>query len=342
MVMPTSHPPLTVDDVLSYVWQHRASLETREAYVAMLLALGREDPALVCLDTDMGGYEEHFAVELPSQYVNLGIAEANMVGVAAGMAVAGGPVFANGMSPFLIGRAYEQIKIDIAGANLPVKLVGTHGGLASGHFGSTHHALEDIGAVRPLPNMTIVVPADAWETAQATVALARTPGPAFLRLGRAATPPVYAGREQFALGRAAELRPPGRVTFVATGPYPNLVAAEAAERLAHSGITAGHLNVHTVKPLDTAALRKAARVADVIVTIEDHRAIGGLGAAVCEAVAEVGGCLVKRVGVPDVHFDAVGDERYLLDLAGVTATNAVDLARGAMEPVGSTVGRASR
>jgi transketolase len=322
--------PRQVSDVLDHVWRHRSGLETRDAYVAMLLALGHADPGLMCLDTDMGGYEEHFAAELPRQYVNLGIAEANMVGVAAGLAAATGPVFANGMSPFLIGRAFEQIKIDIAGANLPVKLVGTHGGLSSGHFGPTHHALEDIGAARLLPNMTIVVPADAFQTAQATIALARTPGPAFLRLGRGATPPVGQDRAEFILGRASVLRPVGRVAFVATGPYPNLAAAEAVRRLARLDIQAGHLNVHTVKPLDRDALVEASMIAEVIVTIEDHRAAGGLGSAVCEVVAEAGGCPVRRIGVPDVHFDLVGGESYLLEQAGVTAANAVGTALDAI------------
>lgn len=312
----------SVADVFDYVWEHRSSIQSRDAYVMMLLALARDNPRLMCLATDMD-YEDHFAVELPRQYVDLGIAEQNMIGVAAGMTVAACPVFANGMSPFAIARAFEQIKIDIAGANLPVKIVGTHAGFASGHYGPTHHSLEDIGAVRMLPNMTVVVPADAWETVQATVAVAADPGPAYLRLGRQATPPLYEQRTEFVLGEVGVLREPGRVLFVATGPYPNLVAAEAARELAADGVSAGHLNVHTVKPLDQAALLGAVAEAEVVVTIEDHRAVGGLGGAVCEVVAEVGGPPVRRVGVPDVHFDLVGGERYLLRHAGITAANAI-------------------
>ncbi|MEU9115715.1 transketolase C-terminal domain-containing protein [Streptomyces sp. NPDC048483] len=316
----------SVADVLDHVWQNRSAIQSRDAYAMMLLALGRENPDLACLATDMD-YEDHFAAELPRQYVDLGIAEQNMISVAAGMTVAARPVFANGMSPFAIARAFEQIKIDVAGANLPVKIVGTHGGLSSGHYGPTHHSLEDIGATRMLPNMTVVVPADAWEAAQATVAVAHSPGPVFLRLGRQATPTLYDERTEFVLGTARVLREPGRVLFIATGPYPNLVAAEAARELAAQGVSAGHLNMHTVKPLDREAVLDASARAEVVVTIEDHRAVGGLGGAVCEVVAEVGGPPVRRIGVPDVHYDLVGGEQYLLDRAGINAANAIAQAR---------------
>jgi transketolase len=312
----------SVAEVLDHVWQNRSTIQSRDAYAMMLLALGRENPLLACVATDMD-YEDHFAAVLPRQYVDLGIAEQNMISVAAGMTVAARPVFANGMSPFAIARAYEQIKVDVSGANLPVKIVATHGGLASGHYGPTHHSLEDVGATRMLPNMTVVVPGDAWEAAQATVAVAEAPGPAYLRLGRLATRTLYDERSEFVLGKARVLREPGRVLFIATGPYPNLVAAEAARELASTGVTAGHLNMHTVKPLDQEAILDAIANAEVVVTIEDHRAVGGMGGAVCEVVAEVGGPPVRRIGVPDIHYDLVGGERYLLEHAGINVTNAI-------------------
>ncbi|MFF3350331.1 transketolase family protein [Streptomyces sp. NPDC002779] len=319
----------TVADVLDHVWRNRSAIQSRDAYVMTLLALARENPDLMCLATDMD-YEDHFATELPRQFVDLGIAEQNLITVAAGMTSSARLVFANAMSPFVTTRAYEQIKIDVAGANLPVKIVGTHGGLSSGHYGPTHHALEDIGALRMLPNMTVVVPADAWETAQATVAVAASPGPVYLRLGRLATPALHTTRTDFVLGRAHVMREPGRVLFVATGPYPNLVAAEAARELGSQGISAGHLNMHTVKPLDRETLLAAAAGAEVVVTLEDHRAVGGLGSAVCEVLAETGGPQVRRIGVPDVHFDLVGGEQYLLDHAGISAADAVAVARDAI------------
>ncbi|MEV6685806.1 transketolase C-terminal domain-containing protein [Streptomyces sp. NPDC051130] len=312
----------SVAEVFDHVWEHRSTIQSRDAYAMMLLALGRENPLLACLATDMD-YEDHFAKELPRQYVDLGIAEQNMIGVAAGMTVVARPVFANGMSPFAVARAYEQIKIDVAGANLPVKIVGTHAGLASGHYGPTHHSLEDIGVTRMLPNMTVVSPADAWETVQATVALAGDPGPAYMRLGRLATPTLFEERTEFVLGKARVMREPGRVLFIATGPHPNLVAAEAARELAAQGVSAGHLNMHTVKPLDREAVLEASARADVVVTIEDHRAVGGLGGAVCEVIAEVGGPPVRRIGVPDIHYDLVGGEQYLLNHAGINVTNAI-------------------
>ncbi|TDV40960.1 transketolase family protein [Actinophytocola oryzae] len=312
----------SVADVLDHVWENRSTIQSRDAYAMVLLALGRENPLLACLSNDMD-FEDHFAAVLPRQYVELGIAEQNMMTVAAGMTVAARPVFANGMSPFAIARAFEQIKIDIAGANLPVKIVATHGGLASGHYGPTHHSLEDVGATRMLPNMTVVVPGDAFETVQATVALAATPGPAYLRLGRLATDTLYEERAEFVLGRARVLREPGRVLYIATGPYPNLVAAGAARELAARGISAGHLNLHTVKPLDRETVLDAITSAEVVVTIEDHRALGGMGGAVCEVVAEVGGPPVRRIGVPDVHYDLVGGEGYLLDRAGINVPNAI-------------------
>ncbi|WP_326618779.1 transketolase [Streptomyces decoyicus] len=312
----------TVAEVLDHVWENRSTLPSRDAYAMMLLALARENPDLACLTADMN-FEDHFAVELPRQHADLGISEQNMIGVAAGMTVCARPVFANGMSPFVISRAYEQIKIDVAGANLPVKIVGTHAGLASGHYGPTHHALEDIGMTRMLPNMTVVVPADAWEAAQATVAIAEEPGPAYLRLGRQASTALHEERTEFVLGRASVLREPGRVLFVATGPHPNLVAAEAARELAAQGVSAGHLNLHTIKPLDREAVLHASADAEVVVTIEDHRAVGGLGGAVCEVVAEAGGPPVRRIGVPDIHYDLVGGEKYLLHHAGINAANAI-------------------
>ncbi|MFI9061958.1 transketolase family protein [Streptomyces sp. NPDC053429] len=312
----------SVAEVFDHVWEHRSTIQSRDAYAMMLLALGRENPLLACLATDMD-YEDHFAKELPRQYVDLGIAEQNMIGVAAGMTVVARPVFANGMSPFAVARAYEQIKIDVAGANLPVKIVGTHAGLASGHYGPTHHSLEDIGVTRMLPNMTVVSPADAWETVQATVALADDPGPAYMRLGRLATPTLFEERTEFVLGKARVMREPGRVLFIATGPHPNLVAAEAARELAAQGVSAGHLNMHTVKPLDREAVLEASARAEVVVTIEDHRAVGGLGGAVCEVIAEVGGPPVRRIGVPDIHYDLVGGEQYLLNHAGINVTNAI-------------------
>jgi transketolase len=298
-------------------WEARYAIPTREACRRALLDLARADPRIMCVDSDVGGLEDLFA-DLPDQYVNVGIAEANLIGVSAGMAAAGLLPYAHTLSAFAVARACEQIKIDVAGNNLPVRIVVTHGGLSAGHYGPTHHAVEDLAIMRTMPNLTVVVPADAVEAEQAIIASTRLPGPLFLRLGRSATPLVHREPCEFEIGRAMVLADGGDVTLIATGPHPVLRALQAAEILAAEGIGAAVLNMHTVKPIDAAAIRRAAERTRGIVTVEDHLVVGGLGGAVCETVAESTPCPVRRIGVPDRFNDLVGDEASLLDAAGVT------------------------
>jgi transketolase len=271
----------------------------------------------MCLDSDVGGLEDLFA-ELPDQYVNVGIAESNLIGMAAGMAAAGLRPFAHTLSSFAATRACEQIKVDVAGNGLPVRIVVTHGGLSAGHYGPTHHAVEDVAIMRTMPGMTVLVPADAFEAEQALHAAADLPGPVFLRLGRAATPLVHTEPCRFQVGRAVLLADGDDVTLVAAGPYPVLMSLQASELLAFAGVRARVLDMHTIKPLDTEALLRAAQETAGIVTVEDHLVIGGLGAAVCETVAAERPCPVRRVGVPDRFSDLVGDEVSLLTAAGIT------------------------
>lgn len=313
------------------VAQDRYAGPSREVCRTALLDLARADPRVMCLDSDVGGLEDLFA-ELPDQYVDVGIAEAALIGVAAGMAAAGLVPYAHTLSSFAAARAAEQIKVDVAGNNLPVRIVVTHGGLSAGHYGPTHHAVEDIAIMRTMPNLTILVPADAIEAEQALLASARLPGPVFLRLGRSATPLVYTEPPDFRVGRAVRLRTGGDVTLIATGPHPVLMASAAADLLAANGIRATVLNMHTVKPLDTDAVSRAAARTAGIVTVEDHLVIGGLGAAVCETVTAHRPCPVRRVGVPDRFSDLVGDELTLLTAAGITpdaiAAAATSIVRG--------------
>ncbi len=320
---PAGAPP----DVADAVWAERYAIPSREACRRALLDLARADPRVMCVDSDVGGLEDLFA-DLPDQYVNVGIAEANLIGVAAGMAAAGLLPYAHTLSAFAAARACEQVKIDVAGNNLPVRIVVTHGGLSAGHYGPTHHAVEDLAIMRAMPNLTVVVPADAVEAEQALLASARLPGPLFLRLGRAATPLVHREPCAFEIGRAMVLAEGGDVTLAAVGPHPVLRAMQAAEALAAEGIGATVLNMHTVKPLDIEAIRRAAVHTRGIVTVEDHLVIGGLGGAVCEAVTEYAPCPVRRIGVPDRFNDLVGDEASLLDAAGITASAIADAARG--------------
>jgi transketolase len=308
---------------------------TRDVCRRVLLELARVDPRVICLDSDTGGLKKVFA-ELPDQYVNVGIAEANMMSMAAGLAAAGMRPFAHTISGFAAARACEQIKIDVAGNNLPVRIVVTHGGLSAGHYGPTHHAVEDIALMRTMPNMTVLVPADAVEADRALRAAHDLPGPVFLRLGRKPTPLVHREPCDFEVGRALLLGDGDDVTLVATGPYPVLMAVRARALLARRGVRARLFDMHTVKPLDREALARAARETGGIVTVEDHVLVGGLGGAVCEEIAERCPCPVRRIGVPDGFCDRVGGERYLLTEAGVSAERIVV---AALDLLGSRAGR---
>jgi transketolase len=293
-------------------WTTRFAGETREVYRRALIELARQDGRIYCLDSDQGGWEESFARQLPEQYVNLGIAEANMMGVAAGLAASGKIPFVNTMAGFATARAYEQVKIDIAYNRLPVKIVGTHGGLAGGHFGPTHQALEDLALMRVLPNLTILVPADTVETVACVQAAVQIPGPVYIRLGRRPTELVYQSDYDFQVGRAVVLRAGSDLTIVACGPSPVLLALEAHEQLASRGIAARVLNLHTLKPLDRAALDAAARQTQGIITVEEHSILGGVGGAVAEVIVEQAGVPVRRIGLPDLFCDQVGTQQELL------------------------------
>lgn len=308
-----------VEAVPDTSWSERYAGAAREVYRRCLTEAAADDPSIFCLDSDTGGLETTFAGRLPDQYLNVGIAEANLMGVAAGLAATGLRPYAHTFASFATTRACEQIKIDIAGNALPVRIVATHGGLSAGHYGPTHHAVEDIAIMRTLPSMTIVIPADAAETEYAVRHTLDLPGPLYLRLGRAATPLVYDGPYPFRLGEAVVLQPGSDVTIVAAGPWPVLAARQAGAMLARARVSAAVLNMHTVKPIDRDALVRAARQTGGIVTVEDHVLAGGLGAAVCEVVAAEQPCLVRRIGVPDAHLDIVGEETDLLHACGITA-----------------------
>lgn len=298
----------------------------RDAYREALLELARADRTVICVDSDTGGLEGLFA-DLPGQYMNVGIAEANLLGICAGMAAAGLRPFAHTLAGFAAARACEQMKIDIAGSNLPVTVVVTHTGLSAGHYGPTHHAVDDIAIVRTMPNMTVLVPADADEARWAAGACYSLPGPAYIRLGRKATPVLgQAPPPEQRPGRARELRAGDDIALIAAGPHPVRMAIEASRALAAMGIEAQVLDMHTIKPLDLTAVLDSARRTRGIVTIEDHLVVGGLGGAVCEATSTDHPCRVRRIGVPDRFNDVVGDELHLLTAAGVTPQRIVDAA----------------
>ena len=290
-----------------------APRSAREAYRDLLLELMADDPRLCCLDSDTGLFNGVDLQAAGDRYVNLGIAEHNLLGMAAGLAAAGKLPYVNTMATFATTRALEVLKVDIAYNNLPVRIAATHGGLAAGHLGPTHHALEDLAVTRALPNLTVVVPADAAQATEAVRQTVELPGPLYLRLGRNPTPPLDAAAPPFRLGAAQRLRDGDDLVIVACGPHPVLAATQASDTLAAMGVGAAVLNLHTLKPLDTGALAAAAAGGRPVVTVEEHWRSGGLGSAVAETLAELAPTRVARVGMPDSFVDEVGGQEHLLD-----------------------------
>jgi transketolase len=309
---------------------------SREAYRDALVALLAADERVFCLDSDTGLFTGVSFATAKERYVNLGICEQNLMGIAAGLAASGKVPFVTTMATFAATRALEAVKIDIAYSGLPVRIVGTHAGFAAGHLGPTHHALEDLAAMCALPGVTVVVPADADQAAQAVGQLAGIPGPVYLRLGKEATPSldtVVPGGcpPPFTVGTAQLLRPGGDLTIVACGPHPVIAAVAASDTLAASGIAAAVLNMHTLAPLDVAALVDVARPAAAVITVEEHWRHGGLGSLVAQELAERTPKRVARIGVPATFAQAVGNQRELLDLHGITHTRIVEEARALLD-----------
>jgi transketolase len=249
--------------------------------------------------------------------VNVGIAEQNMIGVGAGLANGGLIPFVCGASPFLTGRALEQIKADLAYSNQNVKLCGMSSGMAYGELGPTHHSIEDMAWLRAIANMTVIVPADPIETAQAVEAAAATPGPMFIRISRLPVPNVHPEDYRFEIGKAALLREGSDVTLIANGVLV-VQALQAAKMLSREGVQARVLNMATVRPLDEEAVLAAAAETGAIVTVEEHTIYGGLGGAVAEVVVQNHPVPMRILGVPGV-FAPTGSAEWLLAHFGLTA-----------------------
>jgi transketolase len=313
----------------------------RTAFIDTLLELARRDSRITLIVGDLGfGVVNRFMQELPAQFVNAGVAEQNMTGLAAGMALSGKTVFTYSIANFPVVRCLEQIRNDVCYHNADVKIVAVGGGFAYGALGYSHHATEDIAFMRALPNMTVVAPNDPVEAELATRAVASLPGPCYLRLGRAGEPRVHESLPDFSIGRAVTVREGRHVSILATGGLLG-VAVAAADRLAASGISARVLSVHTIKPLDVDAVLLAARETDALVTLEEHSVIGGLGGAVAEVVLEarVRPRVFKRIGLADCLSAAIGDQDYLRLCAGLDVQSVTATIRGLLRP-GSGVQRA--
>ena len=305
-------------------------IATREAYGKMLCELG-ESGDFVVLDADLAEATKtcYFAKAFPDRFYDCGIAEGNMIGIAAGLAASGRTAIASSFAMFAAGRAFEQIRNSVGYPHLNVKVCATHAGITVGEDGATHQCLEDIALMRTIPGMTVINPADATEAAAAVKVAVETPGPFYIRFGRYAVPVLFDSDEYtFELGKGVLLREGSDVTVVATG---MMVAAalEAADTLAAEGISVRVINIHTIKPLDTEILAAAARETGAMVTAEEHNVIGGLGSAVTEALAEACPCPVLRVGVND-QFGRSGKVPPLLEMYGLTAGAVVEKVRAAL------------
>lgn len=307
-------------------------LPTRDGYGHGLLELGAANPDVVVLDADLAKStrSDWFAAKYPERFFDMGIAEQDMVGTAAGLALGGKIPFATTYGVFLAGRAWDQIRTTVCYADLNVKIAGNHGGISVGADGATHQALEDIALMRVLPRMTVLVPGDAVEARKATVAAAALRGPCFLRFAREATPVFTAEDDEFTIGKANVLREGDDATIIACGPivYEALLAHEA---LKAKGIAVRVVNMHTVKPLDAAAVLKAAAETGAIVTAEEHQVYGGLGGAVAELLVGNRPVPVAMVGVRDTFGESGTPEelavRYGLTAADISAAVAGVLAR---------------
>ena len=304
---------------------------TRESYGAALAELGEKYDFLV-LDADLAAATKTgmFKKKFPERFFDCGIAEGNMVSVAAGIATTGKVVFASSFAMFAAGRAFEQVRNSIGYPHLNVKIGATHAGITVGEDGATHQCNEDIALMRTIPGMTIINPSDANEAYAAVEAAINFYGPVYLRFGRFAVPNLTAEMQdyKFELGKGVTMRDGKDVTIVATG-YMVHVALEAAEMLKAEGIDARVINIHTVKPLDCEIIAKAARETGAIVTAEEHNIIGGLGSAVSEAVCEACPVPTLRVGVED-KFGKSGKVPTLLEEYGLTAANIAAKAKAAI------------
>jgi len=282
-----------------------ADLATREAYGIALKALGDRNKDVVVLDADLSKSTKTnvFAKAHADRFFNVGIAEQNLMGVAAGLAAAGKIPFVSTFAMFATGRAFEQIRNSICYPRLNVKIAATHAGLTVGEDGASHQSIEDIAIMRVLPNMTVIVPADATETKQVVDFAADYDGPVYIRLGRAAVPDLFGEAYQFRLGKAIQLIDGSDVTIIACGVMA-APARHAAEKLAAQGVSARVLNMASIKPIDAAAIMDAARDTGALVTCEEHSIIGGLGSAVAEVLAENMPVPLERVGIMDTFGES--------------------------------------
>lgn len=307
--------------------QEKEQLAVRAEYGKALAELGEKNKDVVVLDADLSGSTKTgvFAKKFPERFFNMGIAEQNMMGVAAGLASAGKIPFASTFAIFAAGRAFEQIRQSIAYSRANVKIVASHGGVTVGPDGGSHQAVEDMGLMRLLPNMTVIIPADGVEMRAMVETIAEYDGPVYLRGSRVKFPTLHAPDYRFVIGRSTRLKEGGDLTIIACGLMVSR-ALEAAGKLEAEGISAAVINMSSIKPLDEAAVMEAARATRGIITVEEHLVSGALGSAVAELLAEKKPTPMRRIGLRD-RFGTSGSPDELLEHFGLTAQNIAATAR---------------
>ena len=303
----------------------RANLDI---FAETLLELARQDRDVLVVTSDSRGSGKltHFGEMLPDQIVELGIAEQNVVGISAGLASAGKKVFAASPACFITARSFEQIKNDVAYSDQPVKIIGISAGVSYGALGATHHSLHDFAALRAVHNITIIAPADNFETRETIKAIAGAEHPVYVRLGKATINHVHADGDTFTIGKASQIREGLDMAFIACGETVPIAAA-AAELLAADGVSCRVLSMHTIKPLDEEAVVKAAEETGAIITVEEHSVFGGLGEA-CAAVLMREGAVVpfKIVAFPDEHM-VTGSQKEIFNHYGISPDGLAQTAR---------------
>ena len=304
---------------------------TRESYGLALAELGDSYPNMVVLDADLAEATKSifFKKKFPERFIDCGIAECNMVGVAAGLAASGKIPFANSFAMFTAGRAFEQVRNSVGYPHLNVKIVGSHAGISVGEDGATHQCLEDIALMRTIPGMVVLNPADHYEMTAAVKAAVEYQGPVYIRLGRLAVESFNNGDDyHFEIGKGITLRGGKDITVIATGLMVSR-ALEAVKSLEKQGIDARLINIHTIKPIDRELIVKAARETGRIVTVEEHNVIGGLGDAVCSVLCEEFPAPVTKIGVND-EFGHSGPAAELLEEFGLCASHIEEVVKGCL------------
>jgi transketolase len=306
-------------------------IATRDAYGDALVALGKKRDDVVVLDADLSGSTKtsKFAKVFPDRFFNIGIAEQDMMGTAAGLAIAGKLPFASTFAVFATGRAWEQVRQSICYPNMNVKIVASHAGITVGEDGGSHQSVEDIAVMRVLPHMTVIVPADGPETLQAIEAVVEHKGPCYVRVGRNKVQTLFGAEYAFKIGKAHVFNEGKDAAIIATG----IMVAEAIKArdlLKTEGIDAGVINMSTIKPIDAGAVAAAAKHSGAIVTAEEHSIIGGLGGAVAEVLCESAPVPMARVGVKDA-FGTSGDQEGLMKHYGLSADDIVTAVKEVMK-----------